>query len=194
MNFTFRRNVVPAPLVATGLEKACYSVQMAKACFWLVHPQEGELLITGLNERIEYIVDLFAIRGKKKKEGISRCDRFYIPSQTARFMQLRRRSIKAGFPPFSFSETSSMTYIFNSCCSQNVLLERCESANFFTTQVNNTNPNTSLTDTLSATSFLNQAVLKYLKWIFNSISQFLLGCHKEENMRERHLRLDHGII
>lgn len=32
MNLTFSGTVVSTPLVASGLEKACYSVQVAEAC------------------------------------------------------------------------------------------------------------------------------------------------------------------
>lgn len=35
---------------------------MAEACLWFVHPQEGDLVISCLNEGIEDIMDLMGIR------------------------------------------------------------------------------------------------------------------------------------
>lgn len=98
VNLTFSGTIVSIPLVAPRLEKACYFVQMAKSCFRLVHPQEGDLIVTCLNERIEYIVHLFSIIKKKRKEMcISRQDRYKCTEPDSNYNRVASRQVPVCF-------------------------------------------------------------------------------------------------
>lgn len=46
------------PTVAARVEQGRDSIQMAKPCFGLVYPNEGELVFCRLNEWIENVVNL----------------------------------------------------------------------------------------------------------------------------------------
>lgn len=62
--------IVLGPLVAAMLQLGGVLVQVAEACLGLVDPQESELIITRLDERVKDIMNLSGEGGVKGKEGV----------------------------------------------------------------------------------------------------------------------------